>query len=129
MNNKIINDVLLRKLFDYHINISRTRQENQFYNFFYKSRNHYLINVLIASSGNHEKGFTFENICRLLDSKFASRTTILHILEEGVIKQFFKKSTDIKDHRKQNYILSESSKVYVIDWLNEHPFIKYMSKN
>ena len=116
---------LLRSLFNYHISISRTSQINEFYNFFYKSRNHYLLNVLIASTADNEKGFAFEEICRLLDPKFASRTTILNILEEGVVNNFFNKKTDLKDHRKQNYTLSDSSKIFVIDWLNKHPFFKH----
>ena len=60
------------------------------------------INVLISSSEIHEKGFSFEIICNLMNSKFASRTTILNILEEGVTKQFLTKTTDIDDHRKQS---------------------------
>lgn len=120
----ISNNTKLRDLFNYHINIARSNQENQFYNFFYKSRNHYLINVLIASTEDLEKGFSFEVICKLFDLRLASRTTILGILEEGVIKQFFIKKTDKNDHRKQNYTLSQVSKEYVVDWLNDHPFLK-----
>ena len=110
----------LRNLFDYHM----TKRDNEFYNFFYKSRNHYLINVLISSCDYMEKGFSFEVICKLLDSKFASRTTILTILEEGVSKKIFEKKTDSFDHRKQNYTLSDTSKTHVLNWLNDHPFIK-----
>ena len=111
-------------MFDYHVSISRNKRGNEFSNFFYKSRNHYLINILISSCSDTEKGFSFEIICQLLDSKFASRTTILTILEEGVLKKFFEKKTDLVDHRKQNYTLSNEAKSYLIDWLNEHPFIK-----
>ena len=37
---------------------------------------------------------------------------------------YFNKNTDTDDHRKQNYTLSDSSKIFVLDWLNDHPLIK-----
>ena len=70
------NENILRSLFDYHVNISEIHKDNAFQHFFYKSRNHYLLNILIASNEYYGKGFAFEEICRLLNPRFASRTTI-----------------------------------------------------
>ena len=69
------------------------------------------------------KGISYEEICLDLNYQFASRTTILNILDEGVKLDFFTKQIDTKDRRKQNYHLSNICRSVVYDWLENHPFL------
>ena len=66
-------NITLRELFDYHVDVSREGKSNDFLRFLYKSRNHYMINLLIASNDFPENGITYETICRLLDNQFADQ--------------------------------------------------------
>ena len=83
-----------------------------------------MINILIASYGFSGKGVTYEEICMLLDHQFASRTTVLNILDEGVKGEFLTKEIDDNDHRKQNYRLNIQSEKIISEWLDQHPFIE-----
>ena len=56
--------------------------------------------------------------------QFASRTTILNILDEGVKGNFLTKKMDHNDHRKQNYHLNIESEKIISNWLDHHPFHK-----
>ena len=121
MNQK---NIILRQLFDYHISKSREGKTNAYLQYLYRSRNHYMINLLIASYvfEGKEKGIAYEEICRLLDHQFASRTTILHILDQGVADNFLSKVIDSSDQRKQNYSLNPIAEKIIADWLDNHPF-------
>ena len=79
--------------------------------------------ILIASLHISNKGISYEEICNELNSQFASKTTIINILEDGVKLDFFIKTTDTHDHRKQNYQLAILSRTIIDDWLENHPFL------
>ena len=113
--------LILKTLFDYHIKNSKIKTTDSFLKFLYKSQNHFLIIILIASYYLPSKGIAYEKICNELNSQFASRTTILHILDDGVKLGFFIKKTDKQDHRKQNYSLNNVSRNIVYKWLENHP--------
>ena len=115
-------NLILRKLFDYHVKNSREGRTNAYLQYLYRSRNHYMINILIASYDFAGAGVSYEEICKLLDHQFASRTTILNILDQGVQDEFLIKKIDTNDHRKQNYQLHSISEKIISDWLDNHPF-------
>ncbi len=115
---------VLRSLFDYHLSKSQEGKINEFLKFLYKSRNHYLIILLLASIKHADKGLNYEEICTELNYQFASRTTILNILDDGVKLDFFIKKMDTQDHRKQNYSLNNGPRNIVYEWLENHPFNK-----
>jgi len=117
-------NIVLRQLFDYHVNKCREGKVNNYLQYLYRSRNHYMINILIASYDFSGKGVTYEEICMLLDYQFASRTTILNILDEGVKGKFLTKKIDNNDNRKQNYRLNIQSEKIISEWLDQHPFIE-----
>ena len=114
-------NIILRKLFDYHVTNSREGKTNAYLQYLYRSRNHYLINILIASYDFSGRGVTYEEICKLLDHQFASRTTILNILDQGVKDEFLIKKIDKDDNRKQNYQLDYIAEKIISDWLENHP--------
>lgn len=118
---------VLKKLFDYHVEKCREGKVNNYLQYLYRSRNHYMINILIASYDFERKGISYEEICKLFDHQFASRTTILNILDEGVQGNFLTKKIDNIDHRKQNYRLNTQSEKIISDWLEHHPFLENVS--
>ena len=83
-----------------------------------------MINILIASYDFAGAGVSYEEICKLLDHQFASRTTVLNILDEGVKGEFLTKEIDDNDHRKHNYRLNIQSEKIISEWLDQHPFIE-----
>ena len=115
---------LFRALFDYHASIPPDKYD-KFYKFFYKSHNHFFIVLLLASSSNDHPGFHYEEIVNMYPHLHASRTTIHSILNEGVENNFFIKSQNSLDNRKQNYKLSADQKKEMINWLDNNPMVKY----
>ena len=113
MDTTEIEEKELRKYFDY-IVIHAVKSE--FRVFFYKSRSHALICLLLGSCSKIFKGYSYEDICRLIPAKLASRTTILTILQEGTSLKYFSKTPDNVDKRKFFYKLNLSKKKRIISW-------------
>ena len=116
MDTTEIEEKELRKYFDY-IVIHAVKSE--FRVFFYKSRSHALICLLLGSCSKIFKGYSYEDICRLIPAKLASRTTILTILQEGVLLKYFSKTPDRIDRRKYFYKLNLLKKKRMISWAND----------
>ena len=103
----------LKKYFDY---IVKHAVKSEFRIFFYKSRSHALICLLLGSCSKNFKGYSYEDICGLIPSKLASRTTILTIMQEGTSLKYFSKTPDNVDRRKFFYKLNLSKKKRIISW-------------
>jgi len=104
-------DKILKEIFEYHTGPNETGENvDDFVKFWQKSYNHFNIIMLLGSVNSSESGYAYEKICSLYPKKFAGRTTILSILNEGCEKNFFIKSISSKDHRKHNYKLSSNRK-------------------
>ena len=116
MDTTEIEEKELRKYFDY-IVIHAVKSE--FRVFFYKSRSHALICLLLGSCSKIFKGYSYEDICRLIPAKLASRTTILTILQEGVLLKYFSKTPDRIDRRKYFYKLNLLKKKRIISWARD----------
>ena len=97
----------LRDYFDYVVKHAAT---SEFRIFFYKTRANSLIILLLGSCKKTDKGYSYEEICSLIPSRLASRTTILSILKDGVSLEYFSKIIDTVDKRKQIYKLNTKQK-------------------
>ncbi len=82
--------------------INHNYSKNDFISFFWKSRGHMLVTLLIADS----KITNFEEINEKINYRIVSRSTIKLLLDEGVLQGYYTKLTDAKDKRKKNYKLT-----------------------
>ena len=115
-------EAILKEIYEYHTGETETGVfVDDFVKYWQKSYNHFNIIMLLGSVNNDDPGYSYEEICDLYPKKFAGRTTILTILNEGCEKNFFVKRISSKDHRKHNYKLSQNRKKNVIEWIDNHP--------
>ena len=118
---KIDSDTILKEIFEYHTGeLEAGDFIEDFVKFWQKSYNHFNIIMLLGSVNISEPGYAYEEICDLYPKKFAGRTTILSILNEGCEKNFFVKRVSLKDHRKHNYKLNPNQKKDVISIFNKY---------
>ena len=106
----------LKNYFDYMVKHSVS---SEFRIFFYKTRAHALICLLLGSCNKISQGYSYEDICGLVPSKLASRTTILTILQEGTLFKYFSKIIDGHDKRRQFYKLNISQKLRIVSWARD----------
>ena len=106
----------LRSYFDYMV---KHATNSRFRIFLYKSRNHALICMLLGSCNKNDRGFSYEEICNLIPAKLASRTTVLTILQEGILLNYFVKEIDVRDKRKQLYKLQKPQKNRIVSWAHD----------
>ena len=122
-------DTILKEIFEYHTGDAETGEFiGDFVKFWQKSYNHFNIIILLGSVNSNDSGYAYEEICYLYPKKFAGRTTILSILNEGCEKNFFVKRVSLKDHRKHNYKLSTNQKKHVLQWIDKHPISNISQK-
>jgi len=106
----------LKKYFDYMVKHSVS---SEFRIFFYKTRAHALICLLLGSCNKISQGYSYEDICGLVPPKLVSRTTILTILQEGSSLKYFSKKTTSRDRRRQFYKLNKLQKKRMISWSHD----------
>ena len=106
----------LRNYFDYMVKHS---VGSEFRIFFYKTRAHALICLLLGSCNKISQGYSYEDICGLVPPKLASRTTILTLLQEGSSLKYFSKTTASHDKRKQFYKLNQTKKLRIVSWAQD----------
>ena len=122
-------DAILKEIFEYHTGKGEAGDfVDDFIKFWQKSYNHFNIIMLLGSVNTDSPGYAYEEICDLYPKKFAGRTTILSILNEGCEKNFFIKRVSLKDHRKHNYKLNPNQKKDVVQWINKHPISNMSTK-
>ncbi len=97
-----------------------TSIDSPFNKFYYRSRCHVIVTLLIASG----KGYSYEKICKEIPGQIGSRTTIKTILNQGIKNGFFEKKKDNKDKRAKKYYLNKLLKVSMKNWekKNERDF-------
>ena len=93
---------------------SATNKDN-FIKFFYSSRSHVLVVLLVAYYG--PKNFaTFEMIISKIPNSVCSRSTIKSILDQGTFDKIFLKSVSLEDKRKQLYKLTSENQKKMFEW-------------
>ena len=112
----LIEEKELKSYFDYMVKHSVS---SEFRIFFYKTRAHALICLLLGSCSKTNKGYSYEDICSLIPTKLVSRTTVLTILQEGTSLKYFSKVLDSYDKRRQFYKLNKSSKLRIVSWTHD----------
>ena len=106
----------LRRYFDYMV---KHAVKSEFRIFFYKTRAHALICLLLGSCNKISEGYTYEDICGLIPTKLVGRTTVLTILQEATSLKYFSKTTASHDKRKQFYKLNQSQKLRIVSWAHD----------
>jgi hypothetical protein len=94
--------------------------DNGFPGFFYKSRAHVMVVLLIIKSSINKEDISFEEICHIIPKVLASRTTIKTILDQGSKQKFFTKIIPETDKRKKIYEPTHSTKTFIIDWIRRN---------
>ena len=87
-------------------------KEGSFESFFYKSKIHVMINLLIAS-----ESLSGEKICQNLCPNYGSRSTILGILKSGIKQGHFEKYTLENNRKDKLYKLSNTSVKKMDKWV------------
>ena len=92
--------------------------------FFYRSRAHVMVILLIckANIANEEMGF--EDICNIIPKFITSRSTIKSILDTGSNLSYFQKITSKIDKRKKIFLPSKDVDNFMLKWIlrNEEIF-------
>ena len=85
--------------------------------FFYRSRAHVMVILLIckANIANEEMGF--EDICNIIPKFITSRSTIKSILDTGTYLNYFKKTSSNIDKRKKIFLPSKDVDVFMLKWI------------
>ena len=85
--------------------------------FFYRSRAHVMVILLIckANIANEEMGF--EDICNIIPKFITSRSTIKTILDTGSSLNYFKKISSNIDKRKKIFLPSKDVDVFMLKWI------------
>ncbi len=85
--------------------------------FFYKSRAHVMVVLLITKSTIDNDDIGFEEICEIIPKFISSRTTIKTILDQGTKLKYFEKVNSIKDKRKKIYNPTYNTMIFLEKWI------------
>ena len=85
--------------------------------FFYKSRAHVMVVLLITKSTIDNDDIGFEEICEIIPKSISSRSTIKTILDQGTKLKYFEKVNSTKDKRKKIYNPTVSTKLFMQKWI------------
>ena len=88
--------------------------------FFYRSRAHAMVILLITKSHIDERSVGFEEICETIPKHISSRTTIKTILDDGIKYNYFKKIKSNKDKRKKIYFPKEEIISFMYSWIQRN---------
>ena len=88
--------------------------------FFYRSRAHVMVILLIckANIANEEMGF--EDICNIIPKFITSRSTIKSILDTGSTLNYFQKTISKIDKRKKIFLPSKDVDVFMLKWIQRN---------
>ena len=98
---KIFQDYVKVILLDWH-----HEQSDPYLTTLFKSIAHWNVMMLIAESTYSDKDHSYEDLCRLVPHRVASRATIQRILNELLELGYIEKYPHHQDHRIKLYILS-----------------------
>ena len=85
--------------------------------FFYKSRAHVMVVLLITKSTIDNDDIGFEEICEIIPKFISSRTSIKTILDIGTKLKYFEKVDSKIDKRKKIYNPTASTKLFMEKWI------------
>ena len=102
-------------LFNFAQDIINTSTSSSFSKFFYRTRVHVIIVLLISSS----KSYTYEKICNEIPGAIGSRSTIKSVLDDGTKQSFFQKIVNEKDKRNKIYILNKDIEKNIKVWVTK----------
>ena len=88
--------------------------------FFYRSRAHVMVVLLICKSSIRGEEIGFEDICHYIPKYITSRSTIKTILDTGSSQRFFLKLNSKKDLRKKIYFPSHEVKMFMSKWIQRN---------
>ena len=88
--------------------------------YFYRSRAHAMVILLITKSHIDERDVGFEEICEIIPKHISSRTTIKTILDDGIKYNYFKKIKSYKDKRKKIYFPKEEIINFMYSWIERN---------
>tara|TARA_Y100000992_G_scaffold279777_1_gene226298 strand:- start:345 stop:713 length:369 start_codon:yes stop_codon:yes gene_type:complete len=88
--------------------------------FFYRSRAHAMVILLITKSHIDEKDVGFEEICEIIPKYISSRTTIKTILDDGIKYNYFKKIKSEIDKRKKIYSPKGEIMNFMYSWIQRN---------
>ena len=88
--------------------------------FFYRSRAHVMVILLIckANIANEEMGF--EDICNIIPKFITSRSTIKSILDTGSTLNYFQKTISKIDKRKKIFLPSKDVDGFMLKWIQRN---------
>ena len=88
--------------------------------FFYRSRAHVMVILLIckANIANEEMGF--EDICNIIPKFITSRSTIKSILDTGSTLGYFQKISSKIDKRKNIFLPSKDVNSFMLKWIQRN---------
>ena len=85
--------------------------------FFYKSRAHVMVVLLITKSTIDNDDIGFEEICEIIPKFISSRTSIKTILDQGTKLKYFEKVNSTKDKRKKIYNPTVNTRLFMEKWI------------
>ena len=88
--------------------------------FFYRSRAHVMVILLIckANIANEEMGF--EDICNIIPKFITSRSTIKSVLDTGSTLNYFQKISSKIDKRKKIFLPSKDVNSFMLKWIQRN---------
>ena len=92
----------------------------EFPGFFYRSRAHVMVILLIckANIANEEMGF--EDICNIIPKFITSRSTIKSIMDSGSNLNYFQKISSKIDKRKKIFLPSKDVDGFMLKWIQRN---------
>tara|TARA_X000000368_G_scaffold363816_1_gene309185 strand:- start:1501 stop:1896 length:396 start_codon:yes stop_codon:yes gene_type:complete len=99
--------------------------------FFYRSRSHVIVILLLTKANYIKEEISFEEMCKYIPKHISSRSTIKTILDHGNKYGYFIKTNSNKDKRKKIYIPTKETIQFMNEWIkrNSEIFIKYKLNN
>ena len=99
------------------LNISYTKG---FPGFFYRSRAHVMVVLLICKANIADEEMGFEDICSIIPKFITSRSTIKSILDTGSTLGYFQKISSKIDKRKKIYLPSKDVNIFMLKWIKRN---------
>jgi hypothetical protein len=75
--------------------------------------------MVLSEIGLAQDEINFEEICQRVPKKFGSRSSILTVLNDGVMFRYLKKRISVRDRRIRCYAFTEGFRIYFCDWLEQ----------
>ena len=88
--------------------------------FFYRSRAHVMVILLICKANMVNEEMGFEDICNIIPKFITSRSTIKSILDSGSNLNYFQKISSKIDKRKKIFLPSKDVDNFMLKWITRN---------